>query len=96
MNHPSLPHLSVSSSTPPPPSTVSPPLRIKSEPVSPPRDTHHHHVNHLLPRPASNDPGHHSPGPTLHIQPHLNIYASSPSPVHLHPSKDLHNFKFVI
>ncbi|XP_022915354.1 myocyte-specific enhancer factor 2 isoform X3 [Onthophagus taurus] len=37
-----LPHLSVSSSTPPPASSPLP-MNIKSEPVSPPRD-HHHHI----------------------------------------------------
>lgn len=34
-----LPHLAVSSSTPPP-STSPLPVKIKSEPISPPRDTH--------------------------------------------------------
>ncbi|KAK9758895.1 Holliday junction regulator protein family C-terminal repeat [Popillia japonica] len=37
-----LPHLSVSSSTPPPASSPLP-VKIKSEPISPPRD-HHHHI----------------------------------------------------
>ena len=35
----SLPHLAVSSSTPPP-STSPIPVKIKSEPISPPRDPH--------------------------------------------------------
>ena len=72
----SLPHLSVSTSTPPPPSS-SPPVRIKAEPISPPRiDPHHHQHNnsatqqqqqHLTTtRPGSgNDPGHLSPSPSL-------------------------------
>lgn len=34
-----LPHLAVSSSTPPPPSSPLP-MKIKSEPISPPRDHH--------------------------------------------------------
>ena len=38
-----LPHLSVSSSTPPPASSPLP-VKIKSEPISPPRD-HHTHLN---------------------------------------------------
>ncbi|CAH1153383.1 unnamed protein product [Phaedon cochleariae] len=41
-----LPHLAVSSGTPPPPppAAASPlPVKIKSEPISPPREHHHHH-----------------------------------------------------
>lgn len=60
-----LPHLAVSSSTPPPSSSPLP-VKIKSEPISPPRDHHHlssgvHHAHaHTLnlahghhPRPSS-------------------------------------------
>lgn len=39
MNFSGLPHLAVSSSTPPP-STSPLPVKIKSEPISPPRDQH--------------------------------------------------------
>ncbi|NP_001310744.1 myocyte-specific enhancer factor 2-like [Parasteatoda tepidariorum] len=54
----SLPHLSVSSATPPPSSSPLP-IKIKSEPISPPRD------NSLnLHRPSS-DQGHLSPGHSL-------------------------------
>ncbi|XP_033210734.1 myocyte-specific enhancer factor 2 isoform X4 [Belonocnema kinseyi] len=38
-SHQSLPHLAVSSSTPPPPTSPLP-VKIKSEPISPPRDPH--------------------------------------------------------
>lgn len=38
--HYSLPHLAVSSSTPPPSTSPLPPVKIKSEPISPPRDPH--------------------------------------------------------
>lgn len=41
-----LPHLAVSNSTPPP-STSPSSVKVKSEPVSPPRD-HHSHQNNLI------------------------------------------------
>ncbi|XP_063609125.1 myocyte-specific enhancer factor 2-like isoform X1 [Penaeus indicus] len=75
MSHSGLPHLSVSSSTPPPAS--SPPVRIKSEPISPPRDANCVPASHLQ-RPASTDPGHLSPAPPSHLGP------SSNHPVHTH------------
>ncbi|KAB7495475.1 Myocyte-specific enhancer factor 2, partial [Armadillidium nasatum] len=87
MSH-NLPHLSVSSSTPPPHQTSSPPLvRIKAEPVSPPRDPHHHLVSsHHLARPASTDQGHHSPGPSIHLQAHQHsLYPSAASSAHMDP-----------
>ncbi|XP_067001355.1 myocyte-specific enhancer factor 2 isoform X2 [Anabrus simplex] len=68
-----LPHLAVSSSTPPP-STSPLPVKIKSEPISPPRDGNHpntlghplshvqgHSHGHSLPRP--NSTGHLTPTP---------------------------------
>lgn len=69
-----LPHLAVSSSTPPP-STSPLPVKIKSEPISPPRDGSHpntlghhplshmqgHSHGHSLPRPSST--GHLTPTP---------------------------------
>ncbi|KDR18664.1 Myocyte-specific enhancer factor 2 [Zootermopsis nevadensis] len=67
-----LPHLAVSSSTPPP-STSPLPVKIKSEPISPPRDggSHSHTLghtlshlqghSHALPRP--NSTGHLTPTP---------------------------------
>ncbi|XP_071519713.1 myocyte-specific enhancer factor 2 isoform X1 [Panulirus ornatus] len=66
MSHTSLPHLSVSSSTPPP--AASPPVRIKSEPISPPRDPNCIPTSHLQ-RPASTDTGHLSPAPPSHLGP---------------------------
>lgn len=71
MSHSGLPHLSVSSSSPPRP--ASPPVRIKSEPISPPRDPNCIPSSHLQ-RPPSTDPGHLSPAP--HLGP------SSNHPVH--------------
>lgn len=41
----SLPHLAVSSSTPPPSATSPIPVKIKSEPISPPRSEHHQHTH---------------------------------------------------
>lgn len=41
-NTPCLPHLAVSSSTPPPTSSSPLPVKIKSEPISPPREHHPH------------------------------------------------------
>ncbi|KAK8741509.1 hypothetical protein OTU49_002253 [Cherax quadricarinatus] len=69
MSHAGLPHLSVSSSTPPP--AASPPVRIKSEPISPPRDPNCIPASHLQ-RPASTDPGHLSPAPPSHLGPSSN------------------------
>lgn len=58
-----MPQLSVSSSSPPPssnsPSSSS--LKVKNEPISPPRDLSHHH-NLSLNRPSSSTPSHLSPG----------------------------------
>lgn len=70
-----LPHLAVSSSTPPPSSSSPIPIKIKSEPISPPREhhphlsigIHHSHVQSLNlthshhPRPSS--AGHITPTP---------------------------------
>ncbi|RWS29964.1 myocyte-specific enhancer factor 2-like protein [Leptotrombidium deliense] len=60
-----LPQLSVNNSTPPP-STSPVSIKVKSEPISPPRDlTQSHHPNNItatLPRPSSNTPSHLSPG----------------------------------
>ncbi|XP_044256235.1 myocyte-specific enhancer factor 2 isoform X1 [Tribolium madens] len=70
-----LPHLAVSSSTPPPSSSSPIPVKIKSEPISPPREhhphlsvgVHHSHVQSLNlthshhPRPSS--AGHITPTP---------------------------------
>ncbi|RXG73866.1 Myocyte-specific enhancer factor 2 [Armadillidium vulgare] len=73
---------------PPPHQTSSPPLvRIKAEPVSPPRDPHHHLVSsHHLARPASTDQGHHSPGPSIHLQAHQHsLYPSAASSAHMDP-----------
>lgn len=65
-----LPHLAVSSSTPPPTSSSPLPVKIKSEPISPPRDHPHlsttvHHTLNLShshhPRPSS--AGHITPTP---------------------------------
>nr|XP_023020030.1 myocyte-specific enhancer factor 2 isoform X2 [Leptinotarsa decemlineata] len=70
-----LPHLAVSSSTPPPTSSSPIPVKIKSEPISPPREhhphlstaVHHSHVQTLNlthshhPRPSS--AGHITPSP---------------------------------
>lgn len=84
-----LPHLAVSSSTPPP-STSPLPIKIKSEPISPPRDPHGgsnggpsnasnlHHTN-LNVGPSSSTgapPPHHvsHPGPQT-----LNLVSSRPS-----------------
>lgn len=41
LNYFSLPHLAISSSTPPPPATSPASVKIKSEPISPPRDMLH-------------------------------------------------------
>ncbi|CAG2110159.1 unnamed protein product [Medioppia subpectinata] len=61
-----LPHLSVSSSTPPPSSSPLS-IKVKSEPISPPRDgTHQHHASlGPLQRPPSSTTGHLSPGHPL-------------------------------
>jgi MADS-box transcription enhancer factor 2A len=61
-----LPHLSVSSSTPPPSSSPLS-VKIKSEPISPPRDVNHPQHGNLgsLQRPPSSTPGHLSPGHPL-------------------------------
>ncbi|XP_076030298.1 myocyte-specific enhancer factor 2-like isoform X2 [Oratosquilla oratoria] len=74
ITHSSLPHLSVSSSTPPP--TSSSPISIKSEPISPPRDTTGN--SHLI-RPSSSDTGHLSPTPTLHMSQAHNLYGATPT-----------------
>ncbi|XP_008554517.1 myocyte-specific enhancer factor 2 isoform X3 [Microplitis mediator] len=84
----SLPHLAVSSSTPPP-STSPLPVKIKSEPISPPRDPHGnssagpgiasnlHHTN-LSIGPPSN-----SGGPSHHVshggQQTLNLVSNRPT-----------------
>ncbi|KAK3868416.1 hypothetical protein Pcinc_026196 [Petrolisthes cinctipes] len=86
MPHSGLPHLSVSSSTPPPPGPPSSPpttVRIKSEPISPPRDPNCLAGAGHLQRPASTDPGHLSPAPPPH--PHLGQ-----SPVSSHPAHSLY------
>lgn len=59
-----LPHLAVSSSTPPPASSPLP-IKIKSEPISPPRE-HHPHLNTAM---------HHS-----HIHSSLNLSSHSHHP----------------
>ncbi|CAG2174900.1 unnamed protein product [Oppiella nova] len=61
-----LPHLSVSSSTPPPSSSPLS-IKVKSEPISPPRDgTHPQHASlGPLQRPPSSTTGHLSPGHPL-------------------------------
>ncbi|KAJ8947121.1 hypothetical protein NQ318_002481 [Aromia moschata] len=59
-----LPHLAVSSSTPPPTSSSPLPVKIKSEPISPPRE--HHHLG----------PVHHSP----HVQTLNLTHAHHPRP----------------
>ncbi|XP_064085683.1 myocyte-specific enhancer factor 2 isoform X2 [Macrobrachium rosenbergii] len=87
MSHSGLPHLSVSSSTPPPRS--SPPVTIKSEPISPPRDPNCIPSSHLQ-RPGSTDPGHLSPAPPSHLGPSSNhpghsVYSNSLSG-HLTPT----------
>ncbi|XP_011342016.1 myocyte-specific enhancer factor 2 isoform X3 [Ooceraea biroi] len=85
-----LPHLAVSSSTPPP-STSPLPVKIKSEPISPPRDPHSgsgssgpsnasnlHHTN-LTVGPSSSTgapPGHHVSHPGPQT---LNLVSSRPS-----------------
>uniref|UniRef100_U5EYN0 Putative myocyte enhancer factor 2 n=1 Tax=Corethrella appendiculata TaxID=1370023 RepID=U5EYN0_9DIPT len=43
-----LPHLSISNSTPPPPSTSPLSVKIKAEPISPPRDHHPHHHHNVI------------------------------------------------
>ncbi|VEN64817.1 unnamed protein product [Callosobruchus maculatus] len=58
---PCLPHLAVSSSTPPPTSSSPlPVVKIKSEPISPPRDHHHPHL-------AATAAVHHSQVQTLNL-----------------------------
>lgn len=61
-----LPHLSVSSSTPPPSSSPLS-IKVKSEPISPPRDGSHGTHSSLAPlqRPPSSTTGHLSPGHPL-------------------------------
>lgn len=61
-----LPHLSVSSSTPPPSSSPLS-IKVKSEPISPPRDGTHGSHSNLAPlqRPPSSTTGHLSPGHPL-------------------------------
>lgn len=67
-----LPHLAVSSSTPPP-STSPLPVKIKSEPISPPRDasSHSHALGHPLSHLQSHGHGHTLPRPssTGHLTP---------------------------
>ncbi|XP_054159501.1 myocyte-specific enhancer factor 2C-like isoform X2 [Oppia nitens] len=58
-----LPHLSVSSSTPPPSSSPLS-IKVKSEPISPPRDGSHGNLGPLQ-RPPSSTTGHLSPGHPL-------------------------------
>lgn len=65
-----LPHLSVSSGSPPP-STSPLPIKIKSEPISPPRDT------------SSSSQLHRPPSSTGHLSPgHLTPNSSSPDGSH--------------
>lgn len=52
-NNTCLPHLAVSSSTPPPTSASPLPVKIKSEPISPPRDHHSHLTNITVHHPQS-------------------------------------------
>ena len=56
-----MPQLSVSSSSPPPSHSPSAAVKVKSEPISPPRDLSHHH-SLALNRASSNTPSHLSPG----------------------------------
>ncbi|PSN54613.1 Myocyte-specific enhancer factor 2 [Blattella germanica] len=67
-----LPHLAVSSSTPPP-ATSPLPVKIKSEPISPPRDGsgHSHTLGHPLSHLQSHGHGHSLPRPssTGHLTP---------------------------
>lgn len=58
------PQLSVSTVSTPPPSTSPSSVKVKSEPISPPRDLSHqgHSVSGNLVRPSSNTPSHLSPG----------------------------------
>ncbi|CAH1965061.1 unnamed protein product [Acanthoscelides obtectus] len=80
---PCLPHLAVSSSTPPPASSSPLPIKIKSEPISPPRDHHHPHL-------ASTAAVHHSQVQTLNL---THRYGSNfsfqrvdhPQTVHIRP-----------
>ncbi|KAG8199139.1 hypothetical protein JTE90_015974 [Oedothorax gibbosus] len=66
----SLPHLSVSSATPPP----SSPIKIKCEPISPPRDNNMHRSpsvqSHLSPGLAPSTSS--SPDPNMDYDPHIN------------------------
>ncbi|CAL4079369.1 unnamed protein product, partial [Meganyctiphanes norvegica] len=86
--HSGLPHLSVSSSTPPP--APSPPVRIKAEPISPPRDPNLP-ASHI-PRSSANDLGHLSPAPPTHLNlssNHLHqssLYQNSLGTGHLTPT----------
>lgn len=67
-----LPHLAVSSSTPPP-ATSPLPVKIKSEPISPPRDgsSHQQHLAHPLSHMQGHGHGHTLPRPssTGHLTP---------------------------
>ncbi|XP_012254236.2 myocyte-specific enhancer factor 2 isoform X2 [Athalia rosae] len=82
-----LPHLAVSSSTPPP-STSPLPVKIKSEPISPPRDPHggggpgnpgtiHHSNLGVGPSSSGVGPSHH--GPHGGVNQSLNLVSSRPS-----------------
>ena len=91
-----LPQLSVSTSTPPPP-TTSPPVRIKAEPISPPRlDPHgpnHNSNNHNTSSNSSQQQQHHQ----QHLQRPTSADTGHLSPVpphlthlqqqHLHPQQ---------
>ncbi|XP_050702542.1 myocyte-specific enhancer factor 2-like isoform X1 [Eriocheir sinensis] len=76
MTHSNLPHLSISSSTPPPAS--SPPIKVKTEPLSPSRDPSSSSSTSCMPPapphlqrppPSTSDPGHLSPAPPTHLGP---------------------------
>ena len=76
-----LPHLAVSSSTPPP-ATSPLPVKIKSEPISPPRDgsSHSHSLGHPLSHLQAHGHGHTSlprPNSTGHLTPTPGKYCNS-------------------
>ncbi|XP_058806362.1 myocyte-specific enhancer factor 2 isoform X2 [Phymastichus coffea] len=68
----SLPHLAVSSSTPPP-STSPIPVKIKSEPISPPRDPHGGGSNGSVSGPSN------ASAANLHHPGHTSLNVSGPS-----------------
>lgn len=75
----SLPHLSVSSATPPPSSSSPLPIKIKSEPISPPRDNSSLNLHRPPSVQGHLSPGHSlapstssSPDPNMDYDPHIN------------------------